>query len=63
MDEGRKRVLLIAAAIIACRRLQNWDGRPSPAFEAAVADAISLAEKIMARIDRRWPANNSSYRN
>ena len=58
MDEGRKRVLLIAATILACRRLANWDGRPSPAFEAAIADAISLAEKIMARIDRRWPSPN-----
>ncbi len=61
MDEGRKRVLLIAASILACRRLLNWDGRPSPAFESAIADAISLAEKIMARIDRRWPASNSRY--
>jgi hypothetical protein len=26
MDEGRKRVLLIAAAILAARKLVNWDG-------------------------------------
>jgi len=55
MDEGRKRVLLIAASILASRHLANWDGRPSPAVESAIADAISLAERIMARIDSRWP--------
>jgi hypothetical protein len=30
MDEGRKRVLLIAASILAARKLVNWDGRLSP---------------------------------
>jgi len=55
VDEGRKRVLLIAAAILAVRRLANWDGRPSPAFECAIADAITIAERIMTRIDARWP--------
>jgi len=37
------------AAIFAARRLANWDGRPSPAFESAIADAT--AERIMAGID------------
>ncbi len=55
MDEGRKRVLLIAASILAVRKLANWDGRPSPMLEAAIADAITIAERIMARIDSRWP--------
>lgn len=55
VDEGRKRVLLIAAAILAARRLANWDGRPSPAFESAIADAITIAERIMTRIDARCP--------
>jgi hypothetical protein len=55
MDEGRKRVLLIAASILAVRRLANWDGRPSPAFESAIADAITIADRIMSRIDARWP--------
>lgn len=27
---------MIAAAILAVRRLANWDGRPSPAFESAI---------------------------
>jgi hypothetical protein len=55
VDEGRKRVLLIAAAILAAQRLAHWDGRPSPAFEASISDAITIAERIMARIDARWP--------
>jgi hypothetical protein len=44
MDEGRKRVLLIAASILAARRLVNCDGRPSPVLESAIADAIAIAE-------------------
>jgi hypothetical protein len=56
VDEGRKRVLLIAASILAARKLANWDGRPSPVLESAIADAIAIAERIMARIDSRWPA-------
>jgi len=55
VDEGRKRVLLIAAEILACRRLTNWDGRSSPAVDAAIADAIALASRILAKIDSRWP--------
>jgi len=55
MDEGRKRVLLIAASILAARRLAQWDGRPSPFLESTIADAVSIAERIMARIDSRWP--------
>lgn len=55
VDEGRKRVLLIAASILAARRLANWDGRPSPAFESAISEAIAIAERIMERIDARWP--------
>jgi len=60
MDEGRKRVLLIAASILAVRKLANWDGRPSPMLEAAIADAITIAERIMARIDSRWPVKTSA---
>lgn len=56
MDEDRKRVLLIAASILAARKLAQWDGRPSPFFESTIADAITIAERIMARIDNRWPA-------
>ncbi len=55
VDEGRKRVLLIAASILAARKLATWDGRPSPAVESAISDAIALAERILSRIDARWP--------
>jgi hypothetical protein len=44
VDEGRKRVLLIAASILAARKLANWDGRPFPALESAIADAITIAD-------------------
>jgi len=61
MDEGRKRVLLIAAAILAARRLAAWDGRPSPMVETAIADAIALAERILSRIDAKWPARQGPW--
>jgi cell shape-determining protein MreC len=53
VDEGRKRVLLIAASILAARRLAKYD-KPCPGIESAVYDAISTAEKIMAKIDERF---------
>jgi hypothetical protein len=56
VEEGRKRVLLIAASILAARKLADWDGRPSPSVEATIANAILAAERIMVRIDSRWPA-------
>lgn len=55
VDEGRKRTLGVIAAILACRKLAVLEGRPSPAREAAFSDALSLAEDLMRRIDRRWP--------
>jgi len=57
MDEGRKRVLLIAASILAARKLAQYDGgKRVPATVAAIADAIEWAERIMEEIDRRHPA-------
>ncbi len=56
MDEGRKRVLLIAAAILAARKLAQYDGAGNvPATIYAVTDAIRRAEQILSEIDRRWP--------
>jgi hypothetical protein len=53
MDEGRKRVLLIAASILAARKLAQYDGgKRVPA--TAIDDAIRWAEEIMTEIDRRW---------
>ena len=48
--------MLIAATIIAVRKLANWDGRLSPLLETAINNAIALAEKIMSKIDAKWPA-------
>jgi hypothetical protein len=56
MDEGRKRVLLIAASILAARKLAQYDGgKRVPATVAAISDAVRWAEEIMREIDHRWP--------
>jgi len=57
MDEGRKRVLLIAASILAARKLAQYEGgRRVPATVAAISDAVRWAEEIMREIDERFPA-------
>jgi hypothetical protein len=61
MDEGRKRVLLIAASILAARKLAQYDcGARVPATVSAIADAIRWAE-IMRAIDERWSNPTSGY--
>jgi hypothetical protein len=53
--KDRKRVLLIAASILAARKLaQSYDGGV-PATVAAIAVAVPWAEEIMTEIDRRLP--------
>jgi len=57
VDEGRKRVLLIAAAILAARKQSQYDGRAGAKVSAtisAIDDAIRWAEQIMKEIDQRW---------
>ncbi len=44
---------LIAASIPVSKTLAQLEGKPSPALDAAIADAISLAERILQRIDSR----------
>jgi hypothetical protein len=48
MDEGRKRVILIAASILIARHLKNpedlHDSRPSPRTESLIASAIQWAD-------------------
>ena len=57
MDEGRKRVLLIPASILAAQKLSQFDGgKRVPATLSAIADAVRWAEEIMKAIDERWPA-------
>jgi len=56
VDEGRKRVLLIAASILAARKLPQYEGGTRvPATICAIADAVRWAEEIMTEIDERWP--------
>jgi hypothetical protein len=56
VDEGRKRVILIAASILAARKLSQYDGgKRVPATVAAIADAVRWAEEILREIDSRWP--------
>ena len=59
MGEGRKRVLLIAASILAARKLcQSERVRMVPATVSAIAEAVQWAEEIMKEIDRKRPAKN-----
>jgi hypothetical protein len=59
MDEGRKRVLGIMAAILASLHMQTTDdlfGGPqgSPRTDKLIAASIQWAEKIMEKIDERF---------
>jgi hypothetical protein len=55
MDEGRKRVLLIAASILAARKLAQYEGgKRVPATVTAISDAVLWAEEIMRAIDERF---------
>ncbi len=48
MDEGRKRVLLIAASILAARKLAQYGaGIRVPSHDERHPDAIRWAEQIM----------------
>ena len=50
-------MLLIAASILAARKLAQYDsGARIPATMSAIADSIRWAERIMEEIDRRHPA-------
>ena len=55
MDEGRKRVLAIAAGILVVRHLKTpedlGESRPSPRTECLIASAVPWADRIMTRID------------
>ena len=50
-------MLLIAASILAARKLAQYDGgKRVPATVAAISDAVRWAEEIMRAIDERFPA-------
>jgi len=60
MDEQRKYAILFAATILAARKLNEIGDRPCPARECAIADAIENAERILEKIDERWPSQKES---
>jgi len=65
VDEGRKRAILIAASILVSRKFAQLGSQSSPALEAAISDAVVMAEKIMQKIDSRTPhqsmTSNANY--
>jgi hypothetical protein len=54
MNDGRNRGLLIAACILAARKLALLD-KSCPAMETAIADGIAMAERVMRKIDAMYP--------
>jgi hypothetical protein len=57
MEEGRKRIIYLAAAMFLCRRLAGLEGRPSPARENAYRDSIDNAVELWRRIEARFPTS------
>ena len=55
MTEERKHAILFSATILAARRLAEIGDRPRPAREVCIEDAIRNAERILQKIDERWP--------
>jgi hypothetical protein len=59
MDEGRKRVLLIAASILAARKLAQFEGgKKVPATVSAIGDAVRLAHSSL-RVVRTHSRNGA----
>jgi hypothetical protein len=54
VGEGRKRALPIAASILTARKFVQY-GKPCSAIEATIANLISMAKKIMRKIDAMFP--------
>jgi hypothetical protein len=57
MTEERKHAILFAAVILSARKLIDTieSGKPNFAKEYWVDKAISEAEFVLERIDKRWP--------
>lgn len=53
VDEQRKMGLLLAATILAARKIATVS-KNSPAYVCATNNAVLDAEKILARIDEKW---------
>jgi len=62
VDENRKSAIIaICAAILAARRLAVAP-RNSPAYVAAISDAVTDARKIVERIEREHAPDRNSFR-
>jgi hypothetical protein len=48
--------LLIAATILAARKLSQYEAKMVPATVAAISDGVRWAEEILKEIDRKHPA-------
>ena len=59
MDEQRKYAILFAATILAARKLNDPEGKPW-GIECAISDAIGKADRILAKIEERWPTTDSA---
>ena len=64
MDEGRKRVIGIMAAILASLHMRTADdlfGTPqgSPRTDKLISASVQWAEKIMEKIDERFSRRDS----
>ena len=55
MDEGRKRLLAIVAAILAAGSSPTSTRNRAQLLNLTIADAVEKAERILQRIDAVWP--------
>ncbi len=65
MDEGRKRVIGVMAAILTSLHMRTADdlfGCPqgSPRTDKLIEASIQWAERIMEKIDVRWPSTDGT---
>ena len=57
MTEERKHAILFSATILAARKIAEIGDKPCPAREMCMEDAIRSAERILQKIDQRWPTD------
>ena len=55
MTEERKHAILFSTTILAARKRVEIGDKRCPAREACMEDAIRNAERILQKIDQRWP--------
>ena len=57
MTEERKHAILFSATLLAARKLAEIGDKPCPAREMCMEDATRNAERILQKIDERWPTD------